>query len=346
MFRKISILSVFLSFFLFLPNFTQAQIIVNAGSDTEAASQLIYPYNLAAEPIAFLQVTNTSLQSEVNIHVQIFRSYDADGPGAGAPITLCEERDFFDFLTPGDTHVYTLATPNFPKNEGETAAPTPGLPTTINLLLPVSTQGFVIITPVVSDVDATAISFQNLIGNVTTFSFGGLINAMGRDAVDFATGDVVADGTPLDGTSNGFEVLQPSELIADIGHFANSSEIVGIAFIDDYGPGGLLGYNISPGEVAWTSFIYDFIENPTSCGNNTVSCYLTIGFADNFPQFTTANFIADALCSGVTIPITPVPGATEYGWADLFVSGYDDFENHLAYTFTSLTTGSRWVRTR
>ena len=50
---------------------------------------------------------------------KIFRSYDPADPGA--PV-LCDERDFFDFLTPNDTHVYDLDEPNFPKNEGENSA--------------------------------------------------------------------------------------------------------------------------------------------------------------------------------------------------------------------------------
>ena len=107
--------------------------------------------------------------------MQIFRSFDPADPG---PPVHCDERDFFDFLTPNDTHVYDFRTPMFPKNEGETAATT-GEATTIDLAG--SFVGFVIVTPVVSEADASAISFQHLIG-ATRSDQSFKLNAMGRDA--------------------------------------------------------------------------------------------------------------------------------------------------------------------
>ena len=107
-----------------------------------------------------------------------------------------------DFLTPNDTHVYAISQPMFNRNLGETAVD-PGGDTTINLFNPQPSLGFIVITPVVSDVDLTAISFQNLIGNYEGTN-NSWFNIMGRDALDFATGQVVPDGTPLDGVTNGF----------------------------------------------------------------------------------------------------------------------------------------------
>ena len=331
-----------LCFVFFASQFSYSQIIAPTGEPARASSQQILFYDLVFGT-SDVQVTNTSATEDVTIHVQIFRSFDIDGPAGAAPPTLCDERDFFDVLTPTDTHVYTLTTPMFVTNNGETAAPTPGLPTTIDLTNPVPTKGFVIITPVVSATDATAISFQNLVA--TTRFIGSLndeLNAMGRDAVDLTSGEILPDGTVLDGVSTGFVTLQPEELAVDFGVIATPADLVGFAFIDNYGPAGLLGYNIIPGEITWTSFVFDFIENPTSCGNNTVSCFLSIGINDTYPAFNTSIF-DDELCSGTTTPMSGVPGASFYGWISVFASGYSDGENHLALIADSGFQSARWM---
>ncbi len=202
-----------------------------------------------------------------------------------------------------------------------------------------------LITPVVSDADLTAISFQHLIGyraeNLTR------LNAMGRDAVDFATGDVLPDNTPLDGITNSLVVLQPDELVFDIVADGSSSdhEVVGIFFIDSYGPAGLLGYTASSGDVTWTSFILDFKEDPTSCENFNVGCYSNIGINESQFDQEDGSFLDALLCSGTTVPDDPVSYGDPVAWVRIFVSGLDEFENHLGYLENEDIETSRWMYT-
>ena len=247
--RKISFFILLLAAFLILPKVSDAQIIKATGNITEASSQLILYYD-NEDTDTQIQVTNTNDTESVWIHVQIFRSFDPDDAGPIDP-TICDERDFVDLLTPNDTHNYDIGLANFPRNIGETQATAGGLTSLSDQLN--ETLGFVVITPIVSEVDFTAISFQNMIGNSNSDDEDFVINAMGRDAVDFTTGDVVPDGTPLDGITNGFIVLQPFEFQF---HFGTDTfplpppneevHLVGIAFSDHYGDPGLLGYQVLP----------------------------------------------------------------------------------------------------
>ena len=172
--------------------------------------------------------------------------------------------------------------------------------------------------------------------------------------VDLATGEVVADGTVLDGVANGFVLLQPSENLVDFGIVGGSVDVVGFAFNDAYGPAGLLGYNITPGAVTWTPFIFDFLENPTSCGVSTIACFGSFGINDDYNQFDLIlnDGTDELLCAGTTTPDYPDgpvvnSGADEFGWLRIFVSGLDDNENHISLVFESdIVTGARWLFTR
>ena len=326
MLKRITFLTLFLAMIFMLPKISEAQILKPTGTFTRQSSQMIYWYD-AEESDPDVQITNTNDTEGVWIHVQMFQNDDPDGtPGTGDEI-ICDERDFVDFLTPNDTHVYDIDNAPFTRNTGET----PGVPGGLVNIDIDDTTGFIIITPVVSDVDFTAISFQHLIGNITFNGNADWYNAMGRDALNFATGEVEPDGTPLDGVTNGFVVLQPDELIFN---FINDGpvQVVGMAFQDSYGPAGLLGYNILPAEVTWTSFVFDYRENPTSCGSRTINCYDTLGIEeDDFDQVQDLLGDDDFLCGGIDIPVVPGvnPGADQYGWARIFVSGLGDFVSHL-----------------
>ena len=351
MFSFKSVLKLFLIFtvFLFLPKVSESQIIRTTGNPDEASSQLVYWYDNTVDGVfdillSTIQVTNTNPSEGVFIHVQIFRSFDPTDTGNDdadkSDVIRCEERDFVDFLTPNDTHVYFLNETNFTKNTGESEG-TAGELTTIDLA---DTKGFILITPIVSESDFSAISFQHLTGNsgianINPTLQGFRVNAMGRDAVDFATGEEIADGIVLDGVSNGFVLLQPDELSFSFIHsegdgvmrFAESY-VVGVNFIDSYGTPGLLGYNVIPGETTWTSFLFDFKENPTSCGNLTNSCFMSVGVYDEYPD---ANTELDdlLLCSAVDLPDLPQDPFTVLnltsGYAKIFISGLDSFENQL-----------------
>ena len=345
MLKRITFLTLFLAMILMLPKISEAQIVRATGNSTEATSQLIFYYDQAGED-SLIQVTNTNDTEAVTIHVQIFRSFNvSDIPLVN---TICDERDFVDVLTPNDTHVYDLANANFPVNEGETAAD-PGNDTSIDVT---GTKGFVVITPVVSDVDFTAIAFEHMIGKSQDDDFEFVVNAMGRSAVDFATESVVADGTPLDGVTNGYVVLQPDELVFQFQHEGSSVDIVGIAFSDVYGPPGLLGYTVTPATVTWTPFIFDFVENPVSCGNRTIECFFTVGLNDDSAPNNTELFPVDdeLLCAGT---VTPEPAvetdsdtdSSEFGWARIFVSGFGDFDNHIGFFGEDNFSGASWMFT-
>jgi len=348
-----------------------------------SSSQLIYYYdNSGFDVESYIQVTNDNDTQPVWIHVQIFRNYlDND------VLTTCDERDFVDMLTPNDTHSYFLNFPNiFPKNMGETET-TPGESANIDATF---TKGFVVITPVVSESDLTAISFQNLTGKTYLADFTPpplllpdaryQVEAMGRDAVDFTTGEIVPNGTPLDGVSNGYVVLQPEELLFEFQGLGNVAilaeesinvDIVGIVFNDVYGDPGLLGYQVQPGTASWTSFMFDFKEDPTSCGNRAINCFSTVGLNDTFglrqnntdliPGLASGDGDGDGdsdisgfdlLCSGAETPEYPFMGAnfnlqfTNFGWARIFVSGLDDFENHLGFFINANIDGASLIYTK
>lgn len=324
----ISLLSVL------LPLNAYSQIVEASGNTSKSASQLIYWYDLDFGTFANnIQVTNTNDTAGVWVHVQIFRNFDSDPSESVTPV-LCDERNFVDFLTPNDTHLYALGQTNFTKNMGE-AEGQEGESTTLELNDP-PTKGFVVITPVVSESDLTAISFQDLIG-ISVISNGVnafTVNAMGRDAVDFTSGEVLPNGTPLDGSSNGFVVLQPSELVFDFSITDSSSAfIVGISFTDEYGEGGLLGYTVNPGTTSWDSFVFDWKEDPTSCGTRENQCFFSIGLNDNIEDANELLNDSD-LCEGTgfgedTYFQGGVFGPTISGWTRIFVNQYDDMENQL-----------------
>lgn len=347
-----------------LPALSVAQIIEATGKPTEASSQLIYYYN-QEDGDSTIQVTNTNDTTSVWIHVQIFRSFDPDEGDDNVLPVICDERNFVDLLTPNDTHVYDLENDNFVKNMGEDGV-TQGETTSI---IDISdTVGFIVITPVVSEADLTAISFQHMTGISSDDDAGEsfILNAMGRDAVDFATGETLADGTPLDGVTNGFVNLQPGELLIEFGVDDNvgnpEADIVGIAFLDQYGPPGLLGYQVIPGLTTWTSFIFDFKEDPTSCGVVNIGCFAMFGLNDTIEQAEEEleNGAGEVLlCGGASTPEYDPMGVIEdpdegndafepnyFGWLRIFVSGVDPFENHLALFFNDDINGTRWFFTR
>jgi len=336
--------ALILALLLFMPSVSRAQVIEATGTSQEASSQLIYYYNLLTGGDNYVQVTNTNDTEGVTIHVQIFRSYDIDAEGPTPPV-ICDERDFIDFLTPNDTHAYRLMVPNFFKNAGETEM-LPGESTSIDLNSPVQTQGFVVITPVVSESDLSAISFQHMMGSTNMIGQVSF-NAMGRKAVDFATGDIVPDGTPLDGTTNGLVLLQPTELIFNF-EAVSPADIVGITFADSYGPPGLLGYRVDPGDSTWTTFIFDWKEDPTSCGTRPVACFTTVGLHDEINHYSTNINDNDLLCQGADTPEHPFPPISGFniGWTRIFVSGLEDNENQLGITtFVSPFYDAKWMNT-
>jgi len=337
----VTLLALAFSLMLFTPTRSNSQVIEATGNSQEAASQLIYYYNLAQGGVQepdenHIQVTNVNDTDGTWIHVQVFRSYDPDGDGSAALVT-CDERDFIDFLTPNDTHVYELDD-HTTKNENEAQESV-----SIDLTSPTPTEGFIVITPIVSDSDFSAKAFPYLIGasnHIGNFSF----NAMGRSAVDLSTGEKVADGTPLDGTTNGFVLLQPSELEFNFEADAQA-DIAAITFKDVYGDPGLQGYSVEPGDSTWTPFLFDWKEAVTSCGTKEISCYSSFGLHDDITKLSGFNhFPEQLLCAGATTPGTPMIVPASVGWSRIFVSGLEGNENQLGvYVFNGVAFDAKWM---
>ena len=358
LFRQIKqlLLLFCISVFLFIPIEANSQIIRATGNAIEASSQIVYFYDLNDIETA-IHITNTNDTEGVWIHVQLFRSYDPDNDGTTSNSVFCEERNFVDFLTPNDTHIYEIGDDNFVKNIGETAADSGDETTIVDTD---GTKGFIIITPVVSEADLSAKSFQYLFGSSHGPERQFSLNAMGRDAVDLSTGEVLADDTVLDGVAGGFVLLQPEELLFD---FESDSDIdiTGIVFSDVYGPPGLLGYAVQPADALWTSFVFDFKEDPTSCGMRMVDCFLTVGLNDDILQ-NNDEFRQgisggdDLLCAGTSSLDYPddndavvCPNCGDNidftGWVRIFISGLSDLENHLGVIYDEEFEDARWMFT-
>ena len=297
---------------------------------TRASSQLVLWYDEDAGRESFLQITNTSPTTPVEVHIQIYTSDD---------LTRCVEADFNDVYTMNDTHVYELD--NILLNQGEAGTPAP-VPSVDG------TKGFVVITPVVGAGDNTAISFQNLLGTIyIDRDVGSAFNiaAAGRDAVDLTNGIIVPDGTPLDGVSTGYLQIRPDELTfnvtdADVGlSIYDEIDVVSFVFNDQFGPAGLLGYRAVPGESTFSPFLFDFQEVPGSCPIITNTCFNNWGVNAQFPADNQLTDPGVNVCDAVTL------GAQNdgiiSGWMRLFVNSISASGNqfavirHTSGTFTS-----------
>ncbi len=65
----------------------------------QSAERLVYFWDMRMARQSFIQLTNVS-QGLAFVHVQIFN--------VTSPVVVCEETDFDDVYTPGDTHVYDM----------------------------------------------------------------------------------------------------------------------------------------------------------------------------------------------------------------------------------------------
>ncbi|MCH8028833.1 MAG: hypothetical protein IH874_02745 [Candidatus Dadabacteria bacterium] len=310
-----------------------AQVIVPSGTITKASSQLVFWYDDVEDDDSqledretFIQITNTGLEP-VNIHVQIFASgcadfRDEDSCPTSVGVILCVEHDFNDFLTGRDTHVYEMDD-LFRNDPAAVAAGTDFVGIDLN-----NTKGFVVITPIDAPGTRNAIAFQNLFGHsliinqdfdsedfVTAYR----IRAMGRDAVSLSTGNVVADGTVLNGEANGYVVVQPKLLSfnwQDIPGGPEFSDLVSITFSDNYfGP---FGYVAVPGTATWTPLFFDEDENPISCTKTDHDCFSDIGLAQEVESADT--LLGDRL-------LCPAIDKEGFGWVKMAVSGLTGTES-------------------
>jgi len=310
---------IFLFGFTSIPAISQ---VVPVGKTEEQASQLILWYDQTEDEFgrfSFIQVTNANLDSGVTIHLQIFASDRA---------SKCVEHDFNDFLTAGDENTYDLSSLSG-----------------INID---NTKGFVVVTAV-EEPNGEAISFQHLFGNSIIFDFNAStefrLNSMGRDAIDFATGDIIADDfEPLDGDEDGFVLIQPDVLKFNFDTDDDTfifADIVSIAFKDNYDGSAFEGYAAEPAGALWTALIFDDEEFPVSCNPVPQDCFFDIGLND---VLVAANPLLDGdllLC----------PGNDNFtGWVRINVSGLDvgEFENELGIVgiigpYIETSGGATWM---
>jgi len=282
--KRLSIFTITLlvSVFLLAEHFAQAQPpLFQAGVTSRPSSQLIIPFwDVDDVDTSAIQVTNTSETAPVAIHVQFLQSDGFDPlvvPGPGN--VRCLDIDFTDELTPLDTHVYDMS--DVVRNIGtDTGIDTGGF------------EGFAVITPIVSQQDRTAIAFQHLIGTAyidldENESDLLLLEGMGRDAINLATGAILPDSTILDGTSNGFVIVQPEEIIFDtaLAEGLDESAIITIGINDNYLPGPSPGYVTEGGTYTLRYFFYDLAEAVNSCGILAINCYAHRNINDEFDEF-------------------------------------------------------------
>lgn len=280
-------------------NKADAQVAVS-GVTEEPSGQIIVPFDereLSGQASGIgrdthFQLTNTSSTSPVNIHVQLLYSGSAEAGGG------CSELDFFDTLTPEDTHVYELD--NLFLNDDTGQPPFDGTSRT--------QYGAVVITPVVGASDPVPVAFNHLHATVawgTSASGEGLdpldstyvFNAFGRDAINLASGAKAADGTVLDGVAAGFQRVIPNDMIFQytskpFGGLPVFSDLVFIALSDDYFGGD--NYKAVGGSTSLFSVehVVDNDENSFSCGDVQFSCVEIYGINDNI--IATEDFFADS----------------------------------------------------
>ena len=259
---------------------TTAQV-VSTGVTEEPAGQIVAPFleededSPGLQRHTHIQLTNTS-SDPVTVHVQILNDSAS-----------CSELDFFDTFTGQDTHLYSLD--EFLTTNGGAF---PGFTPDPNDVPGDGYNGIVVITPVIGGADPTPIAFNHLHAVVNIFNFGEWpdgeevdsidttyrFNAMGRNAVDLATGNKSADGTELDGVAAGFERIVPAEILfhynSDFGFgLPVFSDLIFVAISDDYF-GGVGNYKATSGTSAEFSVenVVDAEEFSLSCGDVDFSC--------------------------------------------------------------------------
>ena len=278
------------------------------------ASQLIVWYDeTESSPQfgrSFFQVTNGSGANAVNIHVQVFAQNSNGG---------CREFDFNDTLTRNDTVLYVF--------NSIVSNSTGGVPIGLS-----GSRGFIVVTPVQSvGIPRRAIAHNHMFGTIgitggdtaSSEDVAHRINAMGRVAVDFSTGELLPSGFLLDGVMSGYRVLHPDFLFFN--YSANGSgdfaSIVSIAFSDNYSDSSG-EYRAEPATATWNPFIFNAAEGASSCQQHVNSCFVSLGLNS------TVESAADPFGSDPSRLLCP-SGGSSVGWVKIAVSGLNDLDNNL-----------------
>jgi len=265
---------------------SEVQAAASGKTDTPA-SQIIAPVleRVISQEVAghpddvdrhtHITITNTG-DTAVIVHVQFLKA--EDGPGD------CGEIDFFDTFTAQDTHVYSMDTA-CAVNDGADGS----CPISIS-----DRDGLLVITPVVSAADPTAIAFNHLHGVVHIFNEDDLdtvyrFNAVGRSAVDLATGALLPDGSVLDGAASGLETILPDQIIYHYSTFGGEffSDLILVAISDVYG--AVSGYKADIGTADYeASKVCNDVEGCISCDTVSWDCMDIFGINTTVPAIDAA----------------------------------------------------------
>lgn len=312
------------------PTTAQAGHLKADGVTEGFASQIIawYDETQSNNVFSLFQVTNASNDTAVTVHIQVFAD-DADSEDR------CREHDFTDTLTPNDTIVYVLGSLNEPFDGCPTC--TRGgnnnhVPVPIDLD---GTRGFIVATSVNQPtLPRRAISHNYLYGSMNVYIENPYdpvgFNAMGREAIDLATGALLPQGTLLDGVVNGLRLLQPTQLRQAFNYIniEDESSVISIAFTDTYAD--VNGeYRAVPATAVWDALMYDQFEQATSCQQHVNTCYVSLGLnddLDNFaPPFVSMGDNDFRLCPSVSFD----DSQDTAGWFRIEVSGLGGNINNL-----------------
>ena len=230
-----------------------------SASTNKSGSQLITWWSMRDSRSTRIQVTNTSPDKRVRLHVQIFDS------------ECSEVLDFYDSFEPIDTHVYNLT--DIFINDGRARVPSGGL---------TGREGALVVTAVQeSGTPARALDFNYLTGTTYIsdslgFTYG--VNMYSRQAICKAP---ECEGGLLSGTENSkLEDMKPESAFGLFKALSSSSggDAVLINIQDNYGP----QYLATAVSSDYVVSIVDMNEVIFSCGE-TSSCFLNLGIDDSFP---------------------------------------------------------------
>ncbi len=239
-----------------ISSFAQAPVDIPRIDQTDqSVERLIYFWDMRMARETFAQMTNVS-QGLVFVHVQIFN--------VTSPVVICEETDFDDVYTPGDTHVYDLG--NLVSNNDADGLGFVGF-SAPNADLDEG-YGLVVISLESGPIDPLIGLFRIIDGD-SDFEYR--TNAAGEENI---TGIITDNNLWTLGILNFNDV-----------DGANLSDVVGLVYrsID---PGSVVAspliqavFGDATGDVTDASpqvHIFDEFESPTSCSPTTFACDLTL----------------------------------------------------------------------
>lgn len=240
--KNILLLLLIFSFSLSTNSFSGDRTTVT----TDTGTMQLYSYYDLRNRESFTQVTNIS-ENPIAIHVQIFQN----------DIAGCPELNFYDELTPNDTHIYDM------RNLAGNSSP-------VNISLNDDSNGIVVITHVEGvNQDAVSETTASLIGNFRIVDIPGGFEYRTNTAGFF------------DETSGG-ALRVPARFTFNFNQIGgnNLADIVGFE-IEEVGANRV---KTEIEDLDTIAFVYNDAETPTSCDNFVFACGgVVTDDDDNFP---------------------------------------------------------------